>query len=76
METQLVGQYLDEAKSRHGLFFVGWFNCDLWTDSDHRKKQAPKMSIDEAREQFEKQAAELSKEGRVVKAFVMETAMR
>lgn len=53
MEAQLVTRYLDEAKCRYGLYLVGWFNCDLWADEDYRKKQAPPISIEQAREQFE-----------------------
>jgi hypothetical protein len=76
METQLVGQYLDQAKCRHGLYLVGWYLCALWTNDDERKKRAPEISIDNARELFEKQAAQLSTGGRVVRAFVMDTALK
>jgi hypothetical protein len=75
METQLVGQYLDEARCRHGLYLVGWYNCELWMDDDYRKRQAPKISLDEAREKFQKQAIELTKGGKVIKSFVLDTAM-
>jgi hypothetical protein len=76
METQLVVQYIHEARCQYGLYLVGWFNCDLWTDEDYRKKQAPKISIEQAQGQFEKQAVELSKDGIIVKAFVLDTTIR
>jgi hypothetical protein len=76
METQLVEQYMDEAKCRHGLYLIGWFNCDLWTKEDYRRRQVPQISIDEARRQFEDQAVGLSKDGRVVRAFVLDTALK
>jgi predicted NACHT family NTPase len=76
MEKQLVGQYLDEDRCRQGLYLVGWFNCDRWTDEDHRKKQAPKISIEQARRKFERQAEGLSKDGKTIKAFVLDTSLR
>ena len=30
MEEQLVGRYLQDNRCQHGLYLVGWFNCDLW----------------------------------------------
>ncbi len=76
METQLDGQYLDEARCRHGLYLVGWYNCEVWTDDDYRKRQAPKISLDKAREQLQKQATELSKEGKGIKSFIVDTGMK
>jgi len=76
MKTQLMDRYLNEARCQHGLYLVGWFNCDQWDDDDYRKRQAPKLSIEEARKQFDTQAEELSQSGVQVKAFVMNTALR
>ncbi|MEW6185122.1 MAG: hypothetical protein AB1585_05210 [Thermodesulfobacteriota bacterium] len=75
METQLVGQYMGEDRSQFGLYLVGWFNCDLWVDDDYRKKQAPRISIEQVRVQLEKQASELSTNGRIIKAFVIDAAL-
>ena len=30
MEEQLLGRYLKDNLCQHGLYLVGWFNCDLW----------------------------------------------
>lgn len=76
MKTQLVDRYLKDNRCQHGLYLVGWFNCDQWDDNDYRKQQTPKLSIEEARKQFEAQAAELSQSDVQVKAFVMNTALR
>ncbi len=76
METQLVYRYLKDNRCQHGLYLVGWFNCDQWDDKDGRKQSAPKISIDKARKKFDAQAADLSQQGVRIKAFVMNTALR
>jgi len=76
METQLVDRYLKDNRCQHGLYLVGWFNCDQWDVEDYRKKRGPKCSIGEARNQFDIQAAELSQQGMRIKAFVINTALR
>jgi hypothetical protein len=76
MEEQLVQRYLQDNSSKYGLYLVGWFNCNQWDDKDSRKKQAPKISIDQAREQFDRQAEQLSSPPNVVRACVLNTALR
>lgn len=76
METQLVDRYLKDNQCRHGIYLVGWFNCDQWNDQDSRKQKTPKKTIAEMQEQFDRQAAELSKRGVRIRAFVMNTALR
>ena len=76
METQLLGRYLVDNNCQHGLYLVGWFNCQLWDDEDYRKSNAPKISLDEARKTFDAQAENLSKEGKRIRAFVMDTTLR
>ena len=71
METQLVGQYLRDNRCEHGLYLVGWFSSDQWDEADNRRKQNPKISIDEARKKFDKQATEVSTGG-VVRAYVLD----
>jgi hypothetical protein len=60
MQTQLVDRYLEDNHCQQGLYLIGWFNCDQWDDVDHRKKQAPRLSIAEAQQQFDSQAENLS----------------
>ncbi|MDH6063965.1 NACHT domain-containing protein [Umezakia ovalisporum] len=76
MEEQLVNRYLKDNTCQHGIYLVGWFNCEQWDGRDCRKSQAPKISIDEAREEFKKQAERLSQSGVQVKAFILNTALR
>jgi hypothetical protein len=76
METQLVGRYLKENTCQHGLYLISWFNCDQWDSSDSRKGKSPKTSIEEAKEQFNRQAEQLSLSGIRVKSFVLNTALK
>ena len=52
MEDQLVGRYLKDNPCQHGLYLVGWFNCNLWDADDYRKGNAPTISLDDARKKF------------------------
>jgi hypothetical protein len=77
METQLVDRYLkNNDRCRHGLYLVGWFNCEQWDNADSRKGRAPGCSIDVAREQFEEQARQLSQRDLHIRAVVLDTALR
>jgi hypothetical protein len=76
MGTQLVGRYLRDNTCQFGLYLVGWFNCSQWNAKDPRKNQAPSTSINESREQFNTQAEGLSLSGNVVRACVLNAALR
>lgn len=76
METQLVDDYMKDSHCQHGLYLVGWFNCEQWNDKDYKKQRAPRIDICEAQRQFDAQAAELSKKNMRIKAFVINTALR
>lgn len=76
MESQLLNRYLKDNSCQHGLYLVGWFNCEQWDSSDTRKKKAIKLSLEKARERFEAQATELSQESVKVRAVVLNTALR
>ena len=76
MEEQLVGRYLKDNLCQHGLYLVGWFNCDLWDVDDYRKRNAPSVSLDDARKKFAAQAEHLSKDGTKILAFVMDAGLR
>lgn len=71
METQLLERYLKNNRCQHGLYLIGWFNCDAWDNKDRRKKRAPKLTVDEAQRKFNAQALDLSKRGKLIKAFVI-----
>jgi len=73
MQSQLVGQYMRPNGIQDGLYLVGWFSCSKWDDG--RQKFAPKMSVDKAKDFFNRQAAELSQDGLNVRAVVLDTAL-
>ena len=76
MRTQLVERYLANNACPYGLYVVGWFNCQQWDNNDSRRNQALKIRLDEARTQFNDQAKELSSSGNVIRAYVLNTALR
>ncbi|MGK7951807.1 MAG: NACHT domain-containing NTPase [Xenococcaceae cyanobacterium] len=76
METQLVNRYLQDNTCQHGLYLIGWFNCEQWDSSDYRKNKAPKISVVEAQQEFDLQAEQLSLSGVTVKSFVLNTALK
>ena len=76
METQLVNRYLQDNTCQHGLYLIGWFNCEQWDSNDYRKNKAPKISLQEAREKFNQQAEQLSLSSIKIKPFVLNTALR
>ncbi len=76
MQTQLVDRYMKDNACRHGLYVVGWFNCDSWDTKDKRKNQAPELTIDAARAKFAAQAASLTGGGTRIASYVIDTALR
>ena len=76
MRTQLVERYLKDHNCRNGIYLVGWFRCRQWDEGDRRNKSSPDWTVTQAREFFEKQAAELSADGLSISAVVLNTALR
>jgi predicted NACHT family NTPase len=76
METQLVERYLKNSDCNHGLYLVGWFNCEHWDNKDTRKMKASKLKIEELREQLNEQARLLSHNAVHVRARVINAALR
>lgn len=76
MQNQLTERYLADNACSHGLYLIGWFSCEQWDDRDTRKKHAPKISLETAKEQFKAQAENLSSSNRSVCAYVLNTALR
>jgi len=75
MQTQLVERYLKENHCQHGLYLVGWFLCDRWDESDYKKADTPKLSMDEMQKQLDAQAVELTQQNIRVKALVIDTSL-
>jgi hypothetical protein len=75
MRTQLVEKYLKGSHCLHGLYLIGWFESQLWDDKDWRKARNPKLTIAEAKIQFDTQASELSKGPSLVKALILDARL-
>lgn len=45
IQTQLVGRYLKDSVSHHGLYLVAWFDPAKWDRADSRRKKVPKMTL-------------------------------
>jgi hypothetical protein len=80
MEVQLRDRYLRDNDCRHGLYIVGWFLGDRWSDTnDSRKADARRLmqpTLVEARDHFAQQAAQLSVDGVALHAMVINAALR
>ena len=76
METQLVGKYLKNSHCQHGLYLVGWFNCENWDDEDYRKGQATKITIRKAQESLNSKAANLSKNDLKIKSLIINAVLQ
>ncbi len=77
MKDQLVDTYLRDNHCRHGIYLVGWFQCDLWDTSDSRNK--PQMfakSIEEAHDTLDQQAASLSQSDFDIRAVVLDARIK
>lgn len=73
METQLVNRYLKTNNSHHGIYLVGWFDCERKRFRNwENKKPRCWETIDEARSALKEQAKSLSKDGVEVKSYVMD----
>lgn len=80
MKSQLVDRYLRDNQCPNGLYLIGWFNCDKWSDTDGRKKNIPNYSFDDAKAHFGEQAKELSQNcdipGLVLRSYVINACLR
>lgn len=77
METQLNGRYLNDNQCQHGLYLVGWFNCEQWDQNDSRYSSRVRQLQKPELEQFlESQASSLTSDGMVLRPFVINAALR
>jgi hypothetical protein len=74
MKTQLKDRYLQNNHCQHGLYLVGWFNCDYWDEKDYRKAEVPKLTLHEAQQRFDAQARDLSGDGIHIETLVLDAS--
>jgi len=75
MEKQLVDRYMAQNGCPYGVYLVGCFNCDRWTDTDSRKVRAMQRPIGKLRSKLERKAQELSTSARLVRSVVLDCAL-
>lgn len=74
MKTQLKDRYLQNNHCQHGLYLVGWFNCDQWDADDYRKAEAPKLTLHAVQQRLEAQGRDLSGDGVYIETLVLDTS--
>ena len=70
---------MTDNQSQHGMYVVGWYLCDGWDNSDYRKGNTPWASQDEAMQELNDQAKQLTDNpGRraEVCAYVLDCSLR
>ncbi len=75
MRTQLRDRYLTENRCREGLYLVGWFACARWDDADPRKRQVPKLSVQQVREDLESEAVRQSEDRYSIRSYVLDVTL-
>ena len=61
---------MNNNKCNHGLYIIGWFNCDLWDSTDYRYDAArvsQNLDINDIRDKYNKQSMSLSDEHITIK---------
>jgi hypothetical protein len=75
MATQLADGYLTGNGIPQGIYLVGWFLCPRWKEPDSGRAATAKrwnLDLDGANRKFEEQAAQLSRDGRQISAFLLD----
>lgn len=76
METQLAEQYLAESACQSGIYLVGWFNCSQWDDDDYRRADSFKHQLQDLKDQLERQALQVSKNGLKITTVLLDASLR
>jgi len=64
MQTQLLGEYLAVPGRNHGIYLVGWYDCEAWIGRDRRRTACAKAARTLPTEFFQEQALKLSTVGK------------
>ena len=72
MKNQLLGLYLKDSESPHGIYLVLWFGSDGWSEADAGKARCHHWTLDDARSFFDDQARTLSSGKTLIRAYVLE----
>ena len=78
METQLRDRYLKDNACTHGVYVVGYFLDEGWSDADRRKGDSQRLlppPLRVARASLADQATTLSSSGKTLRAFVLDARL-
>ena len=73
MEAQLKDRYLETSNCKHGIYLVGWFNCDAYFNQVDKTEQP---TLIEAKEFYNEEAKRLSDDNKLIKSFVLDCSSR
>jgi hypothetical protein len=60
MQTQLVDEYMTANALGHGIYLVGWYLCDAWSDTDGRKRDTPHDPLDRVQARLRSQVKQIA----------------
>jgi len=72
MTNQLLGLYLKDSESPHGIYLVLWFGSEGWSDADGQKAKCHQWTLDAARAFFDDQARKLSNGRTLIRAYILD----
>ena len=73
MKAQLKDRYLETSTCKHGIYLVGWFNCDAYFNQVDRTEQSTLL---DAKEFYIAEANKLSADNKLIKSFVLDCSLR
>jgi hypothetical protein len=78
LKTQLADRYMKNNNFSCGLYIVGWYMCEKWTDTDYRKKVVCKKTPAELEEFLARQADNIKREIAgitAIKSFILDLTL-
>jgi hypothetical protein len=75
MKSQLVDRYLKDNNFQHVIYVTCRPRCAQWSDADSRKQRALRSSVQKIQNEYSRLAQDLSNQGVLIKAFVLDTAL-
>jgi hypothetical protein len=76
MQDQLVGRYMTDVGTPHGVYVVVWFDVDSWDDGDGRRQVTNGRDRAETLAALENQAALLRERGIAVAVVFLDASAR
>jgi hypothetical protein len=78
METQLANKYLKDNVSKYGIYLVGGFLCNSWSNEvgNARKAKSKKHDVLSNSNRFEEQSKRLNSQGYDISPFILDCRFR